>query len=80
MGWMANIDISPPCTINAILNYITKYISKEEKKSVLYKQISRYIILYINCQALLLSFVSKMLNKLVGERDWSSQEVFYVLL
>jgi O-antigen/teichoic acid export membrane protein len=77
---MANTDISPPCTMNAVLNYIAKYISKEEKKSVLYKQISRYIILYINCQALLLSFVSKMLNKLVGERDWSSQEVFYVLL
>jgi ATP-dependent DNA helicase PIF1 len=66
---MANMDISPPYTINAVLNYTAKYILKEEKKSVLYKQISRYIIPYINYQALLLSFVSKMLNKLVGERD-----------
>jgi hypothetical protein len=46
---MANIDISSPYTINAVLNYITKYISKEEKKSILYKQISRHIIPYINC-------------------------------
>jgi ATP-dependent DNA helicase PIF1 len=66
---MANMDISPPYTMNAVLNYTAKYILKEEKKSVLYKQISRYIIPYINYRALLLSFVSKMLNKLVGERD-----------
>jgi ATP-dependent DNA helicase PIF1 len=64
---MTNTDISPPYTINTVLNYIAKYISKEEKKSVLYKQISRYIIPYINCQAPLLSFISKILNKLVGE-------------
>jgi hypothetical protein len=36
---MANIDISSLYTINTILNYITKYILKEEKKSILYKQI-----------------------------------------
>jgi len=66
--------------MNTVLNYIAKYVSKEEKKSVLYKQISRQIIPYINCRTLLLSFVSKMLNKLVGERDWSSQEVSYMLL
>jgi ATP-dependent DNA helicase PIF1 len=77
---MANTDISPPYTINTVLNYIAKYVSKEEKKSVSYKQISRQIIPYINCRALLLSFVSKILNKLVGERDWSSQEVSHILL
>jgi ATP-dependent DNA helicase PIF1 len=72
MGWMANINISPPCTIDAVLNYVAKYILKEEKKSVLYKQISQQIVPYINCRAPLLSFVSKMFNKLVGERDWLS--------
>ena len=55
--------------MNTVLNYIAKYVLKEEKKSVLYKQISRQIIPYINCRVPLLSFVSKMLNKLVGERD-----------
>jgi ATP-dependent DNA helicase PIF1 len=64
---MANMDISPPYIINTVLNYITKYILKEEKKSILYKQILRYIILYINCQAPLLSFISKILNKLIRE-------------
>jgi hypothetical protein len=64
---MANINISSPYTINTVLNYIAKYILKEEKKSVLYKQISRHIIPYINYRVSLLSFVSKMLNKLVGK-------------
>jgi hypothetical protein len=45
---MANIDISSPYTINIVLSYIAKYILKKKKKSILYKQISRYIILYIN--------------------------------
>ena len=27
-----------------------------------------------------MSFVSKMLNKLIGERDWSAQEVSHLLL
>jgi ATP-dependent DNA helicase PIF1 len=66
---MANMDISPPYTINTVLNYIAKYILKKKKKSILYKQISRHIIPYINYRAPLLSFVSKMLNKLVGEQD-----------
>jgi ATP-dependent DNA helicase PIF1 len=35
---------------------------------------------YTNDQVPLLSFVSKMLNKLVGERDWSTQEVSHLLL
>jgi hypothetical protein len=34
---MANTDISLPYTINIVLNYIAKYILKEEKKSILYK-------------------------------------------
>jgi ATP-dependent DNA helicase PIF1 len=38
------------------------------------------ILLYTNKRAPLLSFVSKMLNKLIGERDWSIQEVLYILL
>ena len=38
------------------------------------------ILLYTNEQAPLLSFVLKMLNKLIGERDWSAQEVSHILL
>jgi hypothetical protein len=34
---MANIDITLLYIINIILNYITKYILKKKKKSILYK-------------------------------------------
>lgn len=34
----------------------------------------------VNDQAPLLSFVSKMLNKLIRERDWSAQAVSHILL
>jgi hypothetical protein len=36
---MANIDISLLYIINTVLNYIIKYILKEQKKFILYKQI-----------------------------------------
>jgi ATP-dependent DNA helicase PIF1 len=35
---------------------------------------------YFNDRVPLLSFASKILNKLIGERDWSAQEVCHILL
>lgn len=80
MGWMANTDIQPPTSLFAVLAYIAKYVSKPETKSRSYMDISAQILPYTNDRAPLLSFVSKMLNKLIGERDWSAQEVSHILL
>jgi len=80
MGWMANTNIQPPTSLFAVLAYIRKYVSKLETKSKSYKDLQAQIILYTNNRAPLLSFVSKMLNKLVGERDWFAQEVSHILL
>jgi hypothetical protein len=77
---MANTDIQPPTTLHAVLSYIGKYISKPEKASASYTELQAQVLLYINDQALLLSFVSRMLNKLIGERYWSAQEVSHLLL
>jgi ATP-dependent DNA helicase PIF1 len=77
---MANTDIQPPTSLFAVLAYVRKYVSKPETKSRSYKDLQAQIILYTNDRAPLLSFVSKMLNKLVGERDWSAQEVSHILL
>jgi hypothetical protein len=79
-GWMANTDIQPPTGLPAVLSYISKYVSKAEKSSASYTELQSQILPYINDQAPLLSFVSKMLNKLIGERDWSAQEVSHILL
>ena len=69
MGWMANTDIQPPTTLYVVLSYIGKYVSKPEKSSVSYTELQAQVLPYINDRAPLLSFVSKMLNKLIGERD-----------
>ena len=77
---MANTDIQPPTSLAAVLSYIGKYVSKPEKSSTSYVELQSQVLPYINNQAPLLSFVSKMLNKLIGERDWSAQEVSHILL
>ena len=80
MGWMANTDIQPPTTLRAVLSYIGKYVSKPEKSSTSYTELQAQVLPCVNDQAPLLSFVSRMLNKLIGERDWSAQEVSHILL
>ena len=80
MGWMANTDIQPPTGMHAVLSYLGKYVSKPEKSSLSYTELQTQVLPYVNDRAPLLSFVSKMLNKLIGERDWSAQEVSHLLL
>jgi ATP-dependent DNA helicase PIF1 len=77
---MANTDIQPPTNLEAVLSYIAKYVSKPEKSSDLYLEMQVRILPYVNDQAPLLSFISKMLNKVIAERDWSAQEVSHILL
>ena len=77
---MANTDIQLPTSLWAVLAYIAKYVSKPETKSKSYEDLQGMILPYTNERAPLLSFVSKMLNKLIGERDWSVQEVSHILL
>jgi ATP-dependent DNA helicase PIF1 len=80
MGWLANTDVQPPLTLHGLLGYLGKYVSKPEKSSVSYTELQTQILPYTNSRAPLLSFVSKLLNKLIGERDWSAQEVSHILL
>ena len=77
---MANTNIQPPTSLAIVLSYIGKYVSKPKKSLASYTKLQAQILLYINDQAPLLSFVSKMLNKLIRERDWLAQEVSYILL
>jgi ATP-dependent DNA helicase PIF1 len=77
---MANTDIQPPTTLHALLDYVGKYVSKPEKSSVSYVELQKQILPYTNHRSPLLSFASKLLNKLIAERDWSAQEVSHILL
>ena len=80
MGWLANTDIQPPTSLRAVLSYIGKYVSKPEKSSASYSELQAQVLPCVNDRAPLQSFVSRMLNKLIGERDWSAQEVSHILL
>ena len=55
-------------------------MSKPEKSSVSYVELQAQVLPYVNDRVPLLSFASKILNKLIGERDWSAQEVCHILL
>jgi hypothetical protein len=44
-----------------------------------YKDLFRQTLPRANSRAPLLSLPSKLLNKLIGERDWSAQEVSHIL-
>ena len=50
-----------------IINYIGKYCSKEEKKSISYKELLKTVILYINKLYIFSSIVAKFINKLISK-------------
>lgn len=79
MGWMANTDIQSPTSLHAVLLYVGKYVATPEKLFVSYIELQTQVLPYINNRAPLL-FVSKLLNKLIGEHNWSAQEISHILL
>ena len=80
LGWLANIDVNPPTSERGLVEYVSKYVGKAEAKSTSYKDMLRQTLPRVNSRAPLLSLTSKLLNKLVGERDWSAQGVCHILL
>jgi ATP-dependent DNA helicase PIF1 len=80
LGWMANTDITPCTSAQAAINYIAKYCSKAETKSKSYSDLVREVLPSVSSRNPVSSLVSKLLNKLVAERDWSAQEICHILL
>ena len=66
---MANLDILLAISIAVIVNYISKYCSKEEKKSASYKELFKMVTLYINKLHIFSSIITKFINKLISKRD-----------
>jgi helitron helicase-like protein/uncharacterized protein DUF6570/PIF1-like helicase len=80
MAWQANIDIAPCTGRKALLEYLTKYVSKPEPGTQSYRQMMESLLTRVNPDHPLRSAVNKLLNRLIGERDWAAQEVFHMLL
>ena len=66
--------------MEAVINYAAKYCSKSEAQTSTYAQIAQNILPHISDNNPMVSFVSKMMNKLIGERDYSAQEICHILL
>jgi ATP-dependent DNA helicase PIF1 len=80
IAWRVNTDITPCTTKDAVLNYIAKYYSKAETKTLAYDQLMKEVLPRLNTNAPYLSFIAKTMNLLITERDWSAQEVSHLLL
>ena len=64
---MANLDALPATSVAVIINYISKYYSKEEKKSVFYKKLFKIVTPYINKLYTFNFIAAKFINKLISK-------------
>ncbi|KAM4067367.1 Beta-ketoacyl synthase [Hirsutella rhossiliensis] len=72
LGWLANIDISPCTSLQAVITYAAKYCSKSEKKTEPYCKLADQVLPHTAHHQPLLSFSSRLMNKLIAERLFSA--------
>jgi hypothetical protein len=75
---MANINILLATSISVIVNYIGKYCSKEEKKSISYSELLQSIQPHANSFYAFSSVIAQFINKLIARHDWLTQQVCYL--
>ena len=75
----ANTDILPYTSTNAVLLYIAKYYTKDKTSTSTYRDIATSLLPYINKGQPTFSFATKVINRLIADRDQSVQEVSYIL-
>ena len=64
---MGNLDASLATSMAVIINYISKYYSKEKKKLASYKELLRTVTPYINKLYNFSSIITKFINKLISK-------------
>ena len=64
---MANLDTLLATSVAVIINYISKYCSKEEKKLTSYKELLKTVTLHINKLYVFSSIITKFINKLISK-------------
>src|SRR6266498_5049237 len=71
-GWRANVDLKPVLSIHAALQYISKYASKAEPRSIAFLEIFDQILKNSNPNDPSLTSIQKLLLNSVAERDISA--------
>ena len=79
-GWRANVDLKPILSTHAALQYVSKYASKSEPRSIAFSEIYNQILSTSREDKNSLNAVQKLLLHSVFERDISAQETAHLLL
>ncbi len=80
LAWLANTDFAPCTDEKSVIHYLAKYTSKEEKKSEKLADVGKSILNNLPDNAPMLTWMTRLYNKMISERDWSAQEVCHLLL
>ena len=64
---MANLNTLLATSIAIIVNYISKYCSKEEKKLAFYKELLKIVTPYVNKLYAFNFIITKFINKLISK-------------
>jgi ATP-dependent DNA helicase PIF1 len=79
LGWRANTDIQVCTSTTGVVQYMGVYASKGESQTQTLKDLAIQVLTYISPTRPLVSLAAKFINKVISERDYSSQEVFHHL-
>lgn len=79
-GWRANVDFKPVISIHAALEYISKYASKAEPRSIAFTEMFNQILNSSKPDDSSLTSIQRLLLNSIAERDISAQETSHLLL
>ena len=79
-GWRANVDLKPILTTHAAIQYVSKYASKAEPRSLAFSEVLDKALRNDKPNDPGIRAIQKLLIHTVGERDFSAQETCHPLL
>ena len=79
-SWQANVDMQYCVSRRKVIEYVTKYATKSEPRSLPLREVYTRIVRSLKDDSTSLSAVQKLLINSVGERDYSAQETCHLLL
>lgn len=79
--WRANMEIQPVIFITNVLYHLTKYAAKSEQSFKPYEEWLRYLLHpEVVTTDTVKEVICKFMTKSIVEKDYSPQEVFYLLI
>ena len=79
-AWRANVDMQYCVSRRRVIEYVTKYATKSEPRSVPLREVYANIVRSLRDDSTSLKAVQKLLINSVGDRDYSAQETCHLLL